>query len=75
MIQDIPNILTPLGKTGQHYTWQNTVFEGDIIGFNLDDIIGTLSSLSLVHLIGKISSRVWRDRTTVQFQVVDVVKV
>ncbi len=40
----------------------------------MDDIISEFSDAPM-HLIGKLSSRVWRDTLTTQFQVIDAVKV
>lgn len=75
MIRDIVNSLSSLGKTGQHYKWNISWLSFEIIWFNLDDIFDELSRLPTVHLIWKISSRIWRDRYTIQFQVIDIVKV
>ncbi|MEI6711085.1 MAG: hypothetical protein WCK88_02330 [bacterium] len=74
MIKNISNTISPLGQTGQHFKWETNVRGLDIIGFNLDDIISELSNAP-VHLIGKLSTRTWRDTVTIQFQVIDAVKI
>jgi hypothetical protein len=74
MIQNIASSISPLGQTGQHFKWETEIKGLDILGFNLDDIISELSHGSS-HLIGKLSTRTWRDVTTLQFQVTDAVKV
>lgn len=73
MLHDITSALTPLGSTGQHFKWEIETKGLDIIGFNLDDIISELSDTP-VHLIGRLSTRTWRDTITLQFQVIDAVK-
>jgi hypothetical protein len=73
MIQNISNTVSPLGQTGQHFKWESGIRGLDIIGFNMDDIISEFSHTPM-HLIGKLSTRVWRDTPTIQFQIVDAVK-
>jgi hypothetical protein len=73
MIQNISNTVSPLGQTGQHFKWESGIRRLDIIGFNMDDIISEFSHTPM-HLIGKLSTRVWRDTPTIQFQIVDAVK-
>jgi single-stranded-DNA-specific exonuclease len=74
MLKDISYPLSPLGQTWQHFKWEIETKGFDIIGFNLNDIIGEISDSSL-HVIWKLSTHVWRDTKTIQFQVVDAVKV
>lgn len=73
MLHNIVSSLTPLGSTGQHFKWETDVKGLDIIGFNLEDIISDLSGVP-VHLIGRLSTRTWRDTVTLQFQVIDAVR-
>ena len=74
MIQNIASSISPLGQTGQHFKWEMETRSLDIIGFNLDDIISELVC-GPSHLIGKLSTRTWRDTTTLQFQVTDAVRI
>lgn len=74
MIENVSSIITPLGQTGQHLKWETGIRGLDIVGFNIGDFAETLSSAPM-HLIGKITTRTWRDVVTIQFQVVDAVKI
>lgn len=74
MIENISTSISALGQTGQHFKWETDIKGLDIIGFNLDDIISEISCTP-VHLIGKLSTRTWRDSVTTQFQVIDAVRV
>jgi hypothetical protein len=74
MIQGVPGIVSALGTTGEHLKWETGRRNFEIVGFHMGDLIDSLSSGS-IHLIGKLTTRVWRDIITTQFHVVDAVKV
>lgn len=74
MIQNISWALSALGSTGEHIKWDIGNKNMDIVGFHMGDLTDTLSS-GHMHLIGKLTTRVWRDTITTQFHVIDAVKV
>jgi len=74
MIENVSSIVSPLGQTGQHLKWETGIRGLEMVGFHIGDFAEILSSVPM-HLIGKITTRTWRDVVTIQFQVVDAVKV
>lgn len=69
MLRDVSLPIFPLGQTGDHIKWESG--SGlDIIGFHMAEYT-SLFQAAPHHLIGTLQTRTWRDKKTIQFQVVD----
>jgi single-stranded-DNA-specific exonuclease len=70
LLENIEVPITPLGTSGDHLRWEYSGL--DIIWFGMADIVSQIGQKKM-HLIGTLKSRTWRDVTTPQFQVMDVI--
>jgi len=70
LLENIEAPITPLGTSGEHLRWE---YPGlDIIWFRLTDVLDQKKQKKM-HLIGTLKSHTWRNETTVQFQVMDII--